>query len=121
VDPLVNVLLPLVLAATGVFIGLREWQQYKASAEVGHDLFVYSRGRLARRLSGVATLLALAATLFAFGAFPANNPRGASVYLALMIGEVAVLLILPVLDLWETARTARPEELDRQADRPRRD
>ena len=109
-------LIALALMAIAVVICRHELAAYRDSKELGSDLFVYSRGRLWRRLTGVGFLLATAVTLAAFELFPAQTTWGASLYVALLTTEVVTLLVLPVLDLWETGRTARPEDLTRQAD-----
>ena len=119
-DPLVSIALPLVLWALAFGLARREWRHYRADDDIGTDLFVYSRGRLARRMTGVALLVVLGATLAALGLFPARTPRGLSIYMALLIAEVLVLIVLPLIDLWETARTARPHDLTRQGGPPPR-
>ena len=113
-----SIALPLALWAVAVLLARREWRQYRAVARIGHDLFVYSKGRLVRRLIGCLLLAALGVTLFAFGVIPPSTPAGVSTYMALMLSLLLVLLVLPLVDLWETARTARPHDLTRQADRP---
>jgi hypothetical protein len=117
-DPVVSIVLPVILWALGAFLARREWKQYRVAEDIGSDLFVYSRGRLIRRMTGVAMLLALGTTLAALGLFPARTASGASIYMALLISEVLVLLVLPLFDLWETARTARPHDLTKQGGPP---
>ena len=114
-DPIVSIVVPAVLWGLAYVLARREWRQYQAAAEIGRDLFVYSKGRLIRRMTGVVLLVALGTTLAALGLFPARTATGASIDMALLISEVRVLLVLPVIDLWETARSARPEDLTRQA------
>lgn len=104
----VSVVLPILLVTVAVSLGRREWRQYKAAAEIGSDLFVYTRGRLARRMTGVGFLVALAVTLALFGLIPPRTPGAASLWLAAILGEVLALIVLPIFDLLETNRTARP-------------
>jgi len=120
VDPFSTIVLPLALWGLAYGLGRREWRHYKASDEIGTDLFVYSRGRLWRRMTGVGMLVALGLTLAALGLFPARSPQGLSIYMAVLITEVLVLLLLPLFDLWETARTARPHDLTRQGGPPKK-
>jgi hypothetical protein len=108
VSIVVSIVVPSLLVGLACALGRREWKQYRAAAEIGSDLFVYTRGRLIRRMTGVALLVALAVTLALFGALPPRTPAGASVYLGVMLGEVVLLIVLPIVDLVETARTARP-------------
>ena len=113
-DPVVSIVLPAALCGLAYFLARREWKQYKLAEDIGSDLFVYSRGRFIRRMTGVVLLVALAMTLAALGVFPARTASGVSIYMALLISEVLILLVLPLFDLWETARTARPHDLTRQ-------
>lgn len=117
---LTGVVFPIVLCAIAWFLGRRELALYREADEYGHDLFVYSKGRLYRRMTGVAVLVLLGGTLLAMEMFPASSGRGISIYLALILTEVAALVVLPLLDLRETARTAVPEDLTRQAETDRR-
>lgn len=117
-DPVTSIGLPLILWALALFVGRREWRHYKTPTDIGSDLFIYSKGRLWRRMTGVALLAALGTTLAALGVFPARTAAGVSIYMALLISEVLVLLVLPFFDLWETARTARPHDLTRQGGPP---
>jgi hypothetical protein len=120
VDPLVSIVVPAALFALAYLLARRELRQYRAAAEIGSDLFVYSRGRLVRRLIGVGLLVLLGGTLAALGLWPAATAAGLSLYLAALATEVLCLVVLPLVDLWETARTARPHDLTRQAGaRPR--
>ena len=109
-----SIVLPAVLVGLAFLIARREWKQYRAAEDIGSDLFVYSRGRLLRRMTGVAMLVALGTTLAALGWLPARTASGASIYMALLFSEVLVLLVLALLDLWETARSARPHDLTKQ-------
>jgi hypothetical protein len=117
VDPLLHIALPLGLIALAVALARRELRHFREAAEVGTDVFLYTRGRLWRRMTGIAILVALAATLALFGAWPPRTPRGLSIYMALLVSEALALVALPLFDLWETARTARPEDLRRQGGR----
>jgi hypothetical protein len=120
-SPLVTIVVPAVCLGLAYVLGRREWKLYHAAAEIGSDLFVYSRGRLFRRMGGVVVLAALGLTFVALGVAPPRSPTGADVYLGLIVGEVAVLIVLPIWDLLETSRTARPGQgiTDRGAARPR--
>jgi hypothetical protein len=120
VGPLVSFLLPLALWALAWGLARRELRQYRAAAEIGSDLFAYGKGRLVRRMIGVGVLALLGGTLAALDIAPARTAARASVYLTLLLAEVILLVGLAVLDLWETARTARPEDLTRQGGQPRR-
>jgi hypothetical protein len=104
----VTVVVPGACLLLAAALGRREWRQYRAAAEIGSDLFVYSKGRLVRRLAGVVLLAALGLTFGALGLFPPRSPGGVHVYMGVIMGEVVLLLALPILDLMETARTARP-------------
>jgi hypothetical protein len=109
-----TVALAFALWVLAALLGRRELRLYRASGEIGTDLFVYTRARLWRRMTGVGVLAALGATLLAFELVGASSPSGLSLYMALLITEVVVLMVLPIFDLWETARTARPQDLTRQ-------
>jgi hypothetical protein len=107
-SPIVTVFLPAFLIGLAYVLGRRELRQYRLSGSIGSDLFVYSRGRLIRRLTGVGMLVALAVTLALLGFLRPAAPRGASLWLAVILGEVIAILLLPIFDLIETARSARP-------------
>lgn len=108
--------LPAALVVLAAVVARREWRQYRSATAIGSDLFRYSRGRLVRRMTGVGVLVALAMTLAALGWVRPRTASGLSALLGALLVEVALLVALPILDLWETARTARPEDLTRQAD-----
>jgi peptidoglycan/LPS O-acetylase OafA/YrhL len=117
---LIGIVLPLGLMCAAVAIGRRERNEFREATQYGTDLFVYSRRRYRRRLFGVALLVATGATLAAIEWIPPTGPGMLTGYLAALVTEVVVLLLLPLVDLWETARTARPEDLTRQGDPERR-
>jgi hypothetical protein len=122
--PVFGVALPLVLATLAVLFGRRELRLYRAARDGDSDLFVYSRGRLWRRLTGLAVLVSTGVTLAAMEFLPASTARGASIYLALIAAQVVALFVLPIVDLIETARTARPGaglSYGKRPDKPRRD
>jgi hypothetical protein len=119
-DWLVGVAVPIALWTLAFLLGRRELQSYRESNEVGSDLFRYSRGRLIRRMSGIAVLVATAATFAAMELMGPKTPRAAAIYLALLATEVAALVILGLGDLIETRRSADSSELRRQADPDRR-
>jgi hypothetical protein len=115
-SPIVTIVVPALLLGLSYVLARREWKQYRAANEIGSDLFVYGKGRLVRRLIGIGVLAALGFTLFAMGLLPPSSPRGATVYLSVIVGEVALLVILPIVDLIETGRSARPGKGIRHAD-----
>jgi hypothetical protein len=104
-----GVVLPCVLFALAGWLARRELRLYREAAEDGDDLFVYSRARLRRRMIGLGALAAIAVTLavLELGA-SATAPEIATVCGVLLGVEVLVLFAVPILDLRETARTARP-------------
>ncbi len=119
-DTLTGILIALALMVIAGVIYRHEISAYRDAKELGSDLFVYSQGRLWRRMTGVGCLLATGLTLASFELFPARSTWAASLYIALFTTEVVTLLVLPLVDLWETGRTAKPEDLTRQADPDRR-
>jgi hypothetical protein len=104
----VTLVLPAVLLVLAALLLRRELRLYRRSAAIGNDLFVYSRWRLLRRLGGIAALVLMAVTFVALGVLPPRSATGASAYLGAILGELAVLVVVPIWDLVETARTARP-------------
>lgn len=113
---LVELILPCALCVLAYFIGRRELRLYRHAKASGWDLFVYTKGRLWRRMFGVGVLAATGLTLAGVELHPSPGPVWASVYMGALLTEVVLLLVLPVFDLWETARTAKPEESRRQVD-----
>ena len=107
-SPIVTIVVPALLIGLAYVLARREWKQYRAAGEIGSDLFVYGKGRLIRRMIGIGVLGGLGVTLFLMGLLPPSSPKGATVYLSVIVGEVALLVILPIVDLIETGRTARP-------------
>gem|GEM_PF-4183416 len=105
---LLGLVLPVVLVTISIWMGTRELRVYRESPDFGSDLFVYSKGRLWRRLAGCVLLALTGLTLSAIELFPARSVSGVSIYLMLLCAEVVALIVLPLVDLWETARTARP-------------
>jgi len=59
-------------------------------------------------------LIATGLTIAAWDLLPPKTPQQASLFMGLLLAEFGVLLVLPVFDLWETARTSKPEDLTRQ-------
>jgi hypothetical protein len=116
---LTGVVFPIVLWGIAWMIGRREMMLYQAAHDHGDDLFVYTKGRLYRRMTGVGVLVALGLTLLLMELWPASSGRGISLYFAIIMTEVAALIALPILDLRETSRTARPEDLKRRAETDR--
>ena len=115
----VGIVLPIGLWVCAIVIGRRELALYREQT-IGDDLFLYSKWRLLRRLTGVAIMVALGATLMAYQLLPPKTSFGTSVYLGALVAEVIALVLLPIFDLAETMRTADPEDLTRQADPDRR-
>lgn len=109
-----TILLPAAILALAFALARREWRLYRTAAEIGSDLFVYSRWRLCRRLGGVVVLVALAGTFVLLGARGPRDAAEASAYVGALVGEVLVLVGLSIWDLRETGKTARPEDLTRQ-------
>jgi hypothetical protein len=102
--PAFDVTVPLLLVLVAVLLGRRELRLYRASHDEDSDLFVYSRGRLHRRLAGVVVLASTGLTLGAMAWLPAISPRGTAIYVALLTTEVLALIAIPILDLIETTR-----------------
>jgi hypothetical protein len=115
-----GVVVPLALAVLAFMLGRRELALYREGDEFGSDLFVYSKGRLWRRMTGIGVLVALALTLVALEFLPFRSGPALSIYVALLVTEVAALVVLPLIDLWETAKTADSADLTRQGDPDRR-
>jgi predicted permease len=107
-----GVVLPCLLFALAGWLARRELRQYQASNAAdgdgdGDDLFVYSRARLRRRMIGLGALAAIGVTL-AVMELGASSAEIVTVCGALLATALLVLLVVPILDLRETARTARP-------------
>lgn len=115
-----GVVVPLALGVLAFIMGRRELALYRAGDEFGSDLFVYSKGRLVRRMTGIGVLVALALTLVALEFLPFRSGSALTIYMALLVTEVAALVVLPLIDLWETAKTADSSDLTRQGDPDRR-
>jgi len=113
---LLGLALPFAMCVIAYLIARNELGVYQHGKAAGWDVFVYSKGRLWRRMIGVGFLVATAVTLAAHELFPASTPQGASIYLVLFSVEVLALLVLPIVDLWETGRTAKPGDIKRQED-----
>ncbi len=122
-----GILFPIILWSLSVMLVRREFELYRVQEDFGTDLFLYTKGRLIRRLTGVVVIVALGATLMAMELYPAGSGAGASIYLALLLSEMLALVVIPLLDMWETTRTANsidPTRLGgpgpRKRSRPRR-
>jgi hypothetical protein len=108
-----GVVLPCILCALAWWLGRRELHLYQVSTNAGaadgdgDDLFVYSRGRLRRRMIGLGALAAIGLTL-AVLELGATSPEIVMTCGALLATELVVLLVVPILDMRETARTAQP-------------
>ena len=107
--------MPLALWLLALGLARRELGLYRDSDEFGSDLFVYSKGRLVRRMTGIGVLVALGATLASLEFLPFRSSTALTIYIVLLVTEVAALVVLPLIDLWETAKTAQPGNLKRQA------
>ncbi len=101
-------MVPAILWGLAWTLGRRELALYGRRDSEEADVFVYTRGRLVRRLTGVGLLVGLGAAFAALGFFPPTTPGEANVYLGVFAGGVILLIVLPVWDLVETARTAKP-------------
>ena len=110
-----GLVVPVTLWLVAIALARRELGLYRDSHEFGSDLFVYSKGRLVRRMTGIGVLVALGATLVSLEFLPFRSSAALSIYMALLVTEVAALIVLPLIDLWETSKTAQPGNLKRQA------
>lgn len=106
-SPIVTIALPAFILGLAYTLARRELKLYRVAGELGSGLFVYSRGRLVRRLTGIAILVALGLTFAALGIIPPRSAGAANAYLAAILGELGALFVLPIWDLVETARTGR--------------
>jgi hypothetical protein len=110
---------PVLVWYLAFLLGRRELRAYRRRHKEETDLFVYSKGRFIRRMTGVVALVATGLTLAAWDFLPPKTPQQASLYVGLLLAEVAIIVVLSMVDLWETVRTAKPEDLTRQG-APRR-
>jgi hypothetical protein len=119
-SPLVTLVLPGAIGAVALLLLRRELELFRGArrGDGDRDLFVYSTGRFVRRLTGIAALLALALTLAGLGLVPPRNAAQAQVYLGLITTELVALVVVPLWDLVETARTARPGDRSRLEEDP---
>ena len=82
----------LVIAAgiggIALLLARRELAIYRARRAADSDVFVYSKWRLARRLTGIAVLASTAITLVAWVLIPPTTAGGASAYITLFMCEV---------------------------------
>ena len=99
------------IGAISLLLARRELGIYRARKAADSDVFVYSKWRLARRLTGIAVLASTAITLVAWVLVPPTTAGGASAYITLFMCEVAALFVLAIVDLIETTRTARVGKL----------
>lgn len=100
-----------LLALGAVVMAFRELRAYR-HRDQRDDLFRYSRRRLIRRLAGMIVLAGVAATLVVWELAPPDTPGAASVFVTLLMVEVAALVVIAVLDLRETSSTARFTKVD---------
>lgn len=115
-----GIALPIALWIAAYLLARRETNAYAERGSGDTDVFVYSKRRYVRRMLGVGILVCTGMTLMAWELVGASTAGGAMIYMGLLGVEVAALVVLPVLDLRETTRTAAPEDLTRQAGRGRR-
>jgi hypothetical protein len=109
-----DLMIPALLLGLAGLLARRELRAHAERQRGDTDLFRYTTGRLRRRLAGVALLALTAFTLLGWELLPPASPRGASLYLVLMISEVLAMITLAVFDLLETARNAESADLRRQ-------
>jgi hypothetical protein len=95
-----------LLAVAAVPLALREISGYRHRDD-RDDLFVYSRARLVRRVTGMVVLAAAGVTLLIWDLAPPDDPGTASLLLGLVLIEVVALVVIAILDMRETSRTAR--------------
>jgi len=107
-----------ILALAAVPLAMRELGAYRtrdrseqaafgAIKNATSDLFIYSRRRLVRRLTGIAVLSALGVVLVVWELAPPSSPSGATVLLGLLLTGVVALVLIAILDLRETSTTAK--------------
>jgi hypothetical protein len=108
----VSAAFPLIIAAASwllaALLGAHELRAYRSRRGEERDLFAYTHRRLVYRLTGVAALLAFGATLAIWEMVPPRSPGAAVIYLLLFALEVVALLLIAMLDMRETRRTADP-------------
>lgn len=95
-----------LLAVAAVPLAAREIRAYRRRDDTG-DLFIYSRARLVRRVTGAVILAGAGATLLVWDVAPPGDPGTASVLFGALLAEVAALIVIALLDLRETSSTAR--------------
>jgi hypothetical protein len=113
-DLLADLVVPIILIGLASLLTRRELHAHRRREHGDSDLFRYTKGRLVRRLSGIGLLAATGLTLGAWELWPPASPRAASLFLVVMLCEVVGLVVLGLVDLWETARTAQSADLSRQ-------
>jgi len=110
----------VVLLIVVVLLGLREQSLYTTQRDGlwkdGTDLFVYSKGRFVVRLMGLAMTMVLGVALFCWDLWPPLTPSSLATYVVVFGVSSIGLVVIVVLDLVITARTAKPENLKRQGD-----
>ncbi len=108
----------VVLLIVTVLLALREQSLYTTQRDGlwkdGTDLFVYSKGRLAIRITGLVMTAALGLGLIAWELWPPATPSALAAYVVLFGTSSLGLVAVVVGDLVVTARTAKPENLKRQ-------
>lgn len=101
-------LLPALCVGGAVLIWRRERASFAAyqaePAERDLPLFVYSRVRLRRRLTGACVLAAVGLTLLAWDLVRPETPTRATLVVVALILEVLLLVFVAIADLIETAR-----------------
>ena len=101
-----------------LFLGRREVASYREqnAENAATDLFLYTRGRLRLRLTGVGALVAVAVTLMVWELLPPASPSQLSAYVWALTGAFLVLAGVGIADVILSARTANPSDLTRQGD-----
>lgn len=100
-----------LLAIASVPLAIREIRAYRRRDDLADDLFVYSRRRLVRRLFGLGVLAGVGATLLVWELATPSDARAASILMMVLLAEILALIVIGVLDLRETSRTARFNQL----------
>jgi MFS family permease len=108
-----GIAVPLLILAVAIWLARFEMRLYREAHEDGTDLFVYGKGRLIRRMIGVGVMVVTAVGIFWMEIAWSWSPRLSVIVMAILLAAVVLLLVVPLADLRETARTAKPEDLKR--------
>ncbi len=106
--PVITVLVPSLLFSAALVLGRREWTHYRRAGDnEALEIFPYTPMRFARRMAGIAILVAMGGTFAALGLWPPDTAFEAGRYIAALCSELVMLVLLPIWDLWELGRTSR--------------